>query len=664
MPKAMLFLVALLSLIFGGMVAQAQTAPHADGYVGSERCTDCHEAEAAAWAASHHAGAWTEVADDTVRADFDGTTFSLGEMHVAFELGEDGARQARVTELDGETTTYRVHSVVGVEPLQQYLFETEPGRLQSFDVVWDTEQGRWFHLYPDQNPPPNDALHWSGPYKNWNARCAACHATGYSATYQPTSDTYESTWSEIGVGCESCHGPGQAHLDWADDLPEGWGAAETAGMPPLGGFAVDLTAEDALIDTCGGCHSRREAYHDGTPPPGSDYHDAYRLSLLRSGLYWPDGQIRDEVYVMGSFLQSKMHDKGVTCADCHDLHSGQILAEDNSLCTQCHSPAGNPAFPTLPLQVFDSPEHHHHPEGSSGAECRSCHMPEQVYMGNDARADHSFRIPRPDLSPVTGAPDACTSCHTGQTPAWAAETLENWFPDSAHRSAHPGQVFARAEADPRAAQGDLMALAHDVALPGITRATALWLAAQDGGAEVADRVAPLLNDPDPMIRAAAVDAQRAAEDQTKVLRLVERLDDPSRSVRMAAARGLLGAPVARLPQAVANRLRVAQGEMQASYGARLDFPETHLQLGGLALTMRNFQAADQAFARATDLDPQLVDAWIMQVRINDALNGAEATRARLVAALEANPSHLGLLNMLAEIDGTAPDLLPPQLPPE
>lgn len=62
--------------------------------------------------------------------------------------------------------------MAGIAPLQQYLLETAPGRLQSCDVVWDGVAGRWHHLYPDQDLPPGDGLHWTGPYKTWNARCA------------------------------------------------------------------------------------------------------------------------------------------------------------------------------------------------------------------------------------------------------------------------------------------------------------------------------------------------------------------------------------------------------------------------------------------------------------------------------------------------------------
>ncbi|WP_138469309.1 cytochrome c3 family protein [Poseidonocella sp. HB161398] len=646
MPHLLALLIALLSAL--PVLAQSPD------YAGSDSCTGCHAEEAAAWAGSHHALAWTQAAPGNILADFDGTHFALGDMQVGFSVAPDGTRRAEVTERDGSTASYDVHSVVGVAPLQQYLFETGAGRLQSFDVVWDTEKGGWFHLYPEANPPPSDAMHWSGPYKTWNGRCAVCHATGYAANYDPATRSYASEEAEIGVGCEACHGPGAAHLAWAAQ-------AETARQAPRAahGFPVDLGDPSVLADVCGGCHSRREAHSDASPVAGTPYHDSYALSLLRPGLYWPDGQIRDEVYVLGSFLQSKMQAKGVTCANCHEPHGAGLLAEDNGLCTQCHSPAGNPDFPTLPLKVFDSPGHHRHPEGSPGAQCRACHMPEQVYMGNDWRADHSFRVPRPDLSAETGAPDACTSCHQDRDAAWAAAVLEDWFPDSTHRGPHYGQVLARGFADPGAAAADLARLARQADQPGIVRATALWLLGQGGAGPEADAVEALLADPDPLLRAAAIDAQRGADPQLAVQRIVGLLGDPVKTVRIAAAKALLGAPVARFPAQIAAELSRAQGEWQGAMASRLDFPETHLQLGGMALTMRNFPAAARAFAEVTALDPQHADAWVMQARIAAALGDGAGARQILGEAVAANPGNLALASMLAELEGEAPRLTPP-----
>ena len=59
------------------------------------------------------------------------------------------------------------------------------------------------------------------------------------------------------------------------------------------------------IETCAFCHSRRGPIWPDTKP-GAPIGNSHRVSLIESGLYFPDGQIRDEVYEYGSFLQSRM----------------------------------------------------------------------------------------------------------------------------------------------------------------------------------------------------------------------------------------------------------------------------------------------------------------------------------------------------------------------
>ena len=139
-----------------------------------------------------------------------------------------------------------------------------------------------------------------------------------------------------------------------------------------------------------------------------------------------------------------MYARGVRCSDCHDPHAAELRAEGNAVCTQCHSPAGNPEFPTLRRAAYDDPAHHFHAPGSPGAECRACHMIERTYMGIDGRRDHSFRVPRPDLA-ATGAPDACTDCHADRGAAWAAEEIARRFPDPRHRGPHFATAFAAAQ---------------------------------------------------------------------------------------------------------------------------------------------------------------------------------------------------------------------------
>lgn len=627
-----------------GAAAQRATPAH----VGSETCAACHADEMDAWRRSHHQLAWTLPTQATVLGDFDDAEFVHDDIATHFRRTDD--KFIIETEgADGSTREFTVAGVAGIAPLQQYLVETEPGRLQSFDVAWDANEGRWYHLYPDQQLPPGDGLHWTGPYKNWNARCAECHATGFAKNYDLQTRTYASQQAELGVGCEACHGPAEAHLQWADG-PEEYEAPIGIALSDVG-LTVDYLGQSPGIEInqCAGCHARREPFGDGNPVPGTAFHDAYRLSLLREGLYHVDGTILDEVYVYGSFLQSKMYQNGVRCTDCHDPHKAELKFQGNSVCTQCHSSAANPRFPTLRSADYDTPTHHFHEQGSEAAACKACHMVERTYMGIDGRRDHSFRIPRPDVSVDTGAPNACVDCHEDRDAKWAAAELAKRFPDSDNRGPHAAEVFALARANPSEAAEALFAVADDTELPEIIRATALDLLVTRQNEADAMRAAAHLDDPHPLIREAAVALQQSAPPDELIERLAPLLSDPARSVRLAAARAILPVPPEQIPNDSVAYARAAMGEWRASLMARADFPETHLVLGGAALVTRNFNAAEAAFSQVVQLDPQRADAWQMIVRLRAAMGDHEGARTALAQGLSAIPGDQTLLSMQREL---------------
>ncbi len=624
-------LFRFLAAVIAFLPASISAEPN---YVGSEHCVDCHTQESTAWASSHHAQAWALPSDDTIVADFDDTQFEHDGTITKFRT-QDGNYFVSVTEKDGVTTDYPVHSVAGIDPLQQYLLETEPGRLQSFDVVWGTEEQKWLHMYPDQDLPPNNGLHWTGPYKNWNGRCAECHATGYDKNYDGRTKLFSSTQSEIGVGCEACHGPASAHLEWTKE------EISFADDPDLNDFGFSMTFGQNVeqdIQQCAGCHARRETLEHGNPLPGTPFAESYNLAVLRPDIYHPDGQIEDEVYVYGSFLQSKMYAQGVGCMNCHDPHTGNRIADDNSLCTQCHSTAGNTEFPTLRKAEYDTLDHHFHPQGSTGAECKNCHMIERTYMGVDGRRDHSFRIPRPDLSAQTGAPNACSDCHSDQSASWAAEQIETWYPDSQDRGVHYGQTFSQAIAGSPNTSTGLLALALDENQPNIVRATGLYIAQNQGTPEVAQKASSLLKHSDPLLRVHALRLQRFAPRPEQVSRVAPLLNDPVKSVRIAAARELLNVDPTELSRSLADAKSNATQQWVSIISGHLDYPETHLILGGLALSNREAERALSAFREVVRLDPQRTDAWSMVVRITAIVEGPEAARKALRDGLSHVPN--------------------------
>ncbi len=648
--RALAILFGSLSAICTASFAQAVQSGKTPGYVASPTCISCHRTAGEDWSSSHHARAWNEPTEGSVRGNFDDAVFTHKGVVSRFTKGAGGFAIETVGP-DGLSRPFAVVGTVGTAPLQQYLVETEPGRQQALDLAWDTGRGGWYNLYPDQTLPHSDGLHWSGPYKNWNARCAECHATGYEKRYSPQSRKYASIQAEKSIGCEACHGPGAAHVAWARS---GKRLDKTAwdGVNERG-FTIHFEREKAGVEIqqCAGCHARREPLGDTSPLPGTPFADAYRLALLRDGLYHPDGQIRDEVYVYGSFLQSKMYARGVRCTDCHNAHSGALKAKGNAVCTQCHSPAGNPDFPSLKKIRYEDPKHHFHESGSTGAQCKSCHMIERVYMGIDGRRDHSFRVPRPDLSAAIGTPNACTDCHKDKPAAWAAAEISQRFPDTGSGPAHYAMAFSAArqgQTDPAIADA-LIETALSSAQPGIVRATALDLLRRYATPEIAGQTAGLLRDPDPLVRAAAILPQRAAPANIRIERIGPLLQDARRSVRIAAAHGLLDVLAARSSPMLASAAHRALGEYQRSLAAKADFPETQLAIAGTALVFKNYRAAEAAFVEAARLDPQRADAWAMIARLRAALGDVQGAVQALGDGLAANPNDPNLAKILQDL---------------
>ncbi|MDD5632215.1 MAG: multiheme c-type cytochrome, partial [Methylococcales bacterium] len=452
-------------------------------FVGANACKDCHQAEFEAWHGSDHDLAMQEANSQTMLGDFDSAKFKHDNVESTF-FKRDGKFMVRTNGPDGQLTDYPIAYTFGVKPLQQYLIEFPGGRYQALSIAWDsrpeTEGGqRWFHLYPKEKMDHTDQLHWTGRYQNWNMECAECHSTNLKKGYDAATDSYKTTFSEINVACESCHGPASQHVKWAkqaqppyskDDkglavkLHSDW---QGAWKQVEGNVTAhrDQHAGDGLMDTCWTCHARRSTLVEGGLP-GLPLEDTHHPSLLTQPAYYADGQQRDEDYTWGSFRQSKMFQNGVTCMDCHEPHSLKLRAEGNALCTRCHKAA-----------EFDTEQHHFHKQDSKGAKCMDCHAPEQNYMVIDGRHDHSFRLPRPDLSSSLKSPNACTQCHEKRKPEWAAATLDKWYGKTWRNRPHYGTVLQAGATQGIKTLPALLELAQDSTSPGIVRATALTLVA-------------------------------------------------------------------------------------------------------------------------------------------------------------------------------------------
>jgi predicted CXXCH cytochrome family protein len=640
------FVVGLLAL---ALVGAAHASPT---FVGTKACAPCHAAASQAWQGSHHAHAMEAPTPDTVRGQFDGATFTKDGVTSTFSRAGDRF-VVRTDGPDGALHDYPVAWTFGWAPLQQYLLALPGGRLQALGVAWDTRTKadggqRWFHLYPNEKIDHHDQLHWTGVQQNWNFMCAECHSTNLVKGYRIGEDRFDTTWTEPNVACEACHGAGSDHVAWAERVRAG-----TADANPTRGLAVTLGAQgtwaladgaaiarrtaprsEVQVETCGRCHARgAQVWADD--PPGLPLAQTHRVALLDPGLYHADGQIDGEDYEYGSFVQSRMHAAGVACTDCHEPHAGTLRAEGNALCAQCHRPA-----------TFDVPAHHHHPAGSAGARCVSCHMPEHTYMVVDGRRDHSLRVPRPDLTVSIGTPNACADCHRDRSATWAAETVAAWRGPGRvpgwhwAEGIHAGRT-GRADAAPQ-----LLRIVDDRAVPGIARATAVQMLSDFPTAAVPAAVERASGDADPLVRRAAAETSSRLPVPQRVAVAAPLLRDPMRTVRFEAMGSMLD--VAAAGSTVREDMARVIAEYRTSQEYNADRAESWLNLGSLEARLGNADAAKSALETAIRRQPtwpapyvQLADMQRRQGKEADA----EVTLRRGVTAAPRDADMLAALGL-------------------
>ncbi|NQD59445.1 tetratricopeptide repeat protein, partial [Pseudomonas sp. CM25] len=595
----------------------------ASEYVGSDTCQNCHAEEYEHWRQSHHFSAIAEASDETVKGDFNNSRFTYNGITSRF-YRKNGAFYVLTDKASGELEEFKVTHTFGTYPLQQYLIDFPDGRKQVLGIIWDTrpkEQGgqRWYHLFPD-SPSMNhgepavtstDPLHWTGIYFNWNSRCASCHSTNLEKGYQLSENRYDTRWSEISVGCEACHGPAKAHLDWVRQPqkststhsgfgvsllnPGIWKAVQdiAQGKQTAAMFKHSGPRADVQMQQCASCHSRRVEI--GQPDPRVSYYDTHQLSLLEPPLYHADGQVSDEVFEWGSFLQSKMYREGVACTNCHDPHSGQLKAEGNALCTQCHNAA-----------VFDKPEHHHHQPASAGSQCVNCHMPSTTFMGVDERRDHSLRIPRPQQSSDVGAPNACNQCHTKQDPAWAQAHIEDWLKATDRQlPEHPfAKVFHAADSSRVDIGPQLLRIAQDESLPAIVRGSSILRHAPFHNQQSVQALSKLLSNPEPLIRLGALRSMNTLPLQLRYQLLAPHLNEQVVSLRVEMARLLAGLDITQLQARQQAQLESLFNDFIQATAFNEDMPESLISSGQFQIDRKDYDAAETALKQAVTVAPR------------------------------------------------------------
>ena len=607
----------------------------------AQDCGECHAQQVADWIGSHHEQAMQEASPETVLGNFQNATFDDGAVTSRFlQKGEQFI--VNTVGEDGQYADFTVRYTFGITPLQQYLLELPQGRLQAFTVAWDTRQQHWFSLYPGETFEPGDRLHWTARGFIANSSCLDCHVTGLHLGYDQENGSYQSTWDAVNVSCQACHLATEEHRRRA------LGTEQTAD-DASSEFQIEyqsLTPQDQ-VDLCARCHARRSPI---SPQAAYDapFLDDYMPELLHAGYYHADGQMLDEVFNYGSFLQSKMYDAGLSCTTCHDPHTLSLRLPGNQLCTSCHQL--NPptaTYPTLTAKEYDSATHHFHTADSPGARCVDCHMPATTYMVVDVRHDHSFSTPRPDLTLQWGTPNTCGQCHgdRGETVAavaeWSARAMDEWYGTGWRQRPSPAGLMTLAQQGDAAAAIPLLTLIEDRTQPAILRATAADLVAQYG-INALTQLTSLGTDPSPLVRIGAVRALANLPDEQKVPLLVPLLEDPVRAVRIEAVSALAALPLSALTTAQQNAFTAALGEYEAAQLVLADHPEGHLNLGNLYAQRGAATQAEAAYQASIARDPHFSPARIALATFYYQLGRMTEAEETLRSGIEAqtNPGEL------------------------
>ena len=672
--KAGLYILSTILLLFNNTAFTSGSLQTAE-YVGRKICTNCHAEQVNLWQGSHHDLAMQHADDNSVLGDFSNADFNYAGINSKF-YKKNNNFMIRTDGPDGKPLDYEIKYTFGVEPLQQYLVEFDDGRLQALSIAWDTRKKseggqRWFHLYPDEKITYTDELHWTRTSFNWNGMCAECHSTNLQKNYDSIKDEFKTSWSEIDVSCEACHGPSSNHITWANNKSDKKTEWEVFGNNK--GFKVLLDERKGVhwqlnsktanalrsqkrntkkeIEVCAQCHSRRSLIA-GDYSPGKPFLDYYKPRLLDEGLYYADGQIQDEVYVYGSFMQSKMQHKGVTCSDCHEPHSLKLRQEGNAVCLQCHAAA-----------KFDTEKHHFHQSGSTGASCAECHMPPKNFMVVDPRHDHSIRIPRPDLSVSLGTPNACNKCHDDKDAAWAAERVKQWY----EKPFAAFQQYAHALEAGRSGKNKAgMILAKQIRkteTPNIARASAITSLPPYLDQSTFDALQNGLEDGDPLVRMASVSALDGFPNALLVQLAFPLLNDPVRVVRIEAARVLASVPVGQLQGKQLKIYDHARKEYINSQLVNAEHPVAQLNLGNYYATKGEDDKAVTAYKKAIKLDNVFVAAYINLADLyRTQQNDAEAEKL-LIKVINIAPDNadtyyaLGLLKIRQKHNNVAVQML-------
>jgi len=630
---------------FGLLLLLAGASP---GYVGAKACLGCHSEIHARWDASRHSKMVRPATPEGVRGDFSVKEVTLRGETYRFEAKE-GKYFITESRLLGKKTRHRILYTLGNRRIQHYLTGLDDGRIVVLPPSWDVTRKEWFHNMEIVGPEPDGGI----AVQVWNLNCFGCHVSQEERNFDVETRTYDTDWVDFGTTCERCHGPGSDHVALYTN-PQ---------APPQDSSIVVQTRLDHATNTmvCAQCHSLRDTIDPGFAA-GSNYYDHF-LPKLEYGLprdhdpaWYPDGSTRRfSADALGLWLSRCFLEGGVTCVDCHiDPHDTEIeknaaiRAESSAICTRCHKAVEK-----------DVQLHTRHEAASAGSSCVECHMPRNVRSIKAKIRDHGISVPAPENTERHGIPNACNNCHEDRTPAWAAETIDRWYPTARARRQKlldRAEVFTRARAkapNDKEIVEKLVTLAANETEPPLIRANAVgYLGTFPADPRVPPALLRALGSNETIVRAiAAPQFARLGPTRAASVKpcLAKALADERATVRMGAAFSLLSLGIQRLEGEDGLRFEAAKKIYVTRAETSPDHAPTQLQLGKFHLLNRDLTSAAAAFEASLKLDPDQKDAVYYQAIARLGEGRVKESRRLLEAVDEKSDFHQAARALLATL---------------
>ena len=501
--------VTSVLMVVGARAGQPGPGP---AYVGAGACQRCHDTQYTSWHKTLHVQMTKPIAEALVEGAFgEDHPVRLEAYGRSYAMEKRGGRYfVSISHGGRPAEKFEVHYTLGARRFQGYLSKLADGRIYVLPVFWHNESKRWLD-WKEVTPIPDDADH--DLRQIWNVTCVNCHATNLVKNFDVATKTYATTWTEMGISCEACHGPGRDHValmeEWEKNpasKPEFDNGSKNRELGKiLRIFSPKSAPPREVFDTCGYCHGNKNNVFFGFKP-GDRYED-YALPFLISqpipendpqGEFWPDGK-PSRFNRPQAIMQTGCFQRGqATCTNCHAAHGsknshmlkievetppGGHTKQSDALCTQCHTrPAGaarageaGGAGRERPASTEKSwPDHTHHAADSQGSRCIECHMADVNWRLITRRRDHTFQPPVPELTVRFGEPNACTTCHEDKSPEWAISVMDRWYgnADRRHKVVAMADTIYRAGTGDATIVGDVARLAVDRSLGAPIRASA------------------------------------------------------------------------------------------------------------------------------------------------------------------------------------------------